>query len=167
MSTPYPNLLEPLDLGYVTLRNRVLMGSMHTGLEDAEADYPKLAAYFAERAAELGGAVAVTFWVFVLSVPLAAALLPGPEVVFLDEPFQGLDPINVERLRGLTAELHEQGKTIVLSTHQMNQVEELCDRVLMINHGKEVLYGDVKQIQTNFRRHSVQVSVEGELGDLR
>ena len=51
MSTPYPNLLEPLDLGYVTLRNRVLMGSMHTGLEDRARDYPRLAAYFAERAA--------------------------------------------------------------------------------------------------------------------
>ncbi len=51
MTEHYPNLLEPLDLGFVTLKNRVLMGSMHTGLEDKARDYPKLAAYFAERAA--------------------------------------------------------------------------------------------------------------------
>src|SRR5215470_724301 len=50
MDGPFPNLLAPLDLGFVTLRNRVLMGSMHTGLEDRARDYPKLAAYFAERA---------------------------------------------------------------------------------------------------------------------
>ena len=49
-ATPYPHLLAPLDLGFVKLRNRVLMGSMHTGLEDRARDYPKLAAYFAERA---------------------------------------------------------------------------------------------------------------------
>ena len=51
MSNEYPHLLEPLDLGFTTLKNRVLMGSMHTGLEDRGRDYPKLAAYFAERAA--------------------------------------------------------------------------------------------------------------------
>src|SRR5690606_29658614 len=50
-SRPYPHLLAPLDLGFTTLRNRVLMGSMHTGLEDRRRDFPKLAAYFAERAA--------------------------------------------------------------------------------------------------------------------
>ncbi|HSN89788.1 MAG TPA: NADPH-dependent 2,4-dienoyl-CoA reductase, partial [Anaeromyxobacteraceae bacterium] len=50
MPTPYPHLLAPLDLGFTTLRNRVLMGSMHTGLEDRRSDFPKLAAYFAERA---------------------------------------------------------------------------------------------------------------------
>ena len=51
MTQEYPNLLAPLDLGFMTLKNRVLMGSMHTGLEDRAKDYPKLAAYFAERAA--------------------------------------------------------------------------------------------------------------------
>ena len=51
MTTEYPTLLSPLDLGFLTLKNRVLMGSMHTGLEDRARDYPKLAAYFAERAA--------------------------------------------------------------------------------------------------------------------
>jgi 2,4-dienoyl-CoA reductase (NADPH2) len=50
LSSPYPHLLAPLDLGFTTLRNRVLMGSMHTGLEDRARDFPKLAAYFAERA---------------------------------------------------------------------------------------------------------------------
>ena len=50
MTTPFPHLLAPLDLGFTTLRNRVLMGSMHTGLEDRAGDFPKLAAYFAERA---------------------------------------------------------------------------------------------------------------------
>ncbi len=57
--TPYPHLFAPLDLGFTTLRNRVLMGSMHTGLEDHARDFPKLAAYFAERA-EGGAALLVT-----------------------------------------------------------------------------------------------------------
>ena len=58
-TNPYPHLLEPLDLGHTTLRNRVIMGSMHTGLEDRKRDFPKLAAYFAERA-KGGVALSVT-----------------------------------------------------------------------------------------------------------
>ena len=49
----------------------------------------------------------------------------------------------------------------------MNQVEELCDRVLMIDHGEEVLYGDLKQVKSKYRKHSVQVSIDGELGDFQ
>jgi ABC-2 type transport system ATP-binding protein len=62
--------------------------------------------------------------------------------------------------------LRDEGKAIILSTHQMNQVEELCDRVLMINHGSEVLYGSLKDIKAGFQKNSIQVSVVGEIGDL-
>ncbi len=84
----------------------------------------------------------------------------------MDEPFSGLDPVNTELMKNMVGKLRDEGKAIILSTHQMNQVEELCDRVLMINHGEEVLYGDLKQIKSRFKKHSVQVSVDGEFGDL-
>jgi ABC-2 type transport system ATP-binding protein len=79
-------------------------------------------------------------------IQIAATLVSDPDVVILDEPFTGLDPLNVRLAKMLLAEAKEQGKTIVLSTHQMNQVEELCDHLLMINHGNQVLYGDLSEI---------------------
>ncbi|HEC22866.1 MAG TPA: ATP-binding cassette domain-containing protein, partial [Chloroflexi bacterium] len=73
-----------------------------------------------------------------------ASLIHDPELLILDEPFQGLDPVNVELLKGLIRELQAQGKTIMLSAHQMNLVEALCDRILLINQGKSVLYGELE-----------------------
>jgi len=79
-------------------------------------------------------------------IQIAATLVSDPDVIILDEPFTGLDPLNVRLTKTLLAEAREQGKTIVLSTHQMNQVEELCDRLLMINEGNQVLYGRLDEI---------------------
>jgi len=86
-----------------------------------------------------------------------ACLVHDPAVIFLDEPFQGQDPINVERLKGFVAELHRQGKTVVLSTHQMNLVEALCDRILLINHGRAVLYGRLAEIKQRYASNTVLV----------
>ncbi|MGB3129592.1 MAG: DUF4162 domain-containing protein, partial [Dehalococcoidia bacterium] len=72
-----------------------------------------------------------------------------------DEPFAGLDPVNTELLKGFILELKGQGKSIILSTHIMNQVEELCDRVLMINKGQAVLYGSLSEIKSRFRNNSI------------
>jgi ABC-2 type transport system ATP-binding protein len=88
---------------------------------------------------------------------LAASLVHDPEVLFLDEPFQGLDPVNVERVKGLVAELHQEGKTIVLSSHQMNLVEALCDRILLINQGQAVLYGTLTEIKQAYAPNTVRV----------
>jgi len=88
---------------------------------------------------------------------VVAAIVHDPDLVFLDEPFQGLDPVNVERVKGVIADLRREGKTVVLSTHQMNLVEVLCDRILLINRGRSVLYGPLAEIKRQFAPHAVRV----------
>ncbi|MEE8385803.1 MAG: ATP-binding cassette domain-containing protein [Dehalococcoidia bacterium] len=90
---------------------------------------------------------------------LIASLVHDPEVLFLDEPFQGLDPVNVERVKGFVAEQHQEGKTIVLSSHQMNLVEALCDRILLMDRGRAVLYGSLEQIKREYAPNSIRVRV--------
>lgn len=96
-------------------------------------------------------------------IQLIVTIVHEPELIILDEPFSGLDPVNTELLRAMVAELRDNGAAIILSTHQMNQVEEICDRVLMIDHGRSVLYGTVAETTARFRRKSVLVEVDGEL----
>lgn len=93
-------------------------------------------------------------------------VIHSPEVVILDEPFSGLDPVNTELLRQMFFELRDQGKVIILSTHRMNEVEELCDRILMINNGEAVLYGGLKEIKAKYRSNTILLEHEGVLGDL-
>ena len=93
-------------------------------------------------------------------------ILHEPELIVLDEAFAGLDPVNVELLKGMVIDLQQQGKTIVLSTHQMNQVEELCDRISMIDHGRSVLYGNLTEIRSKYRKNTVIVETEDDLGPL-
>ena len=88
---------------------------------------------------------------------VVAAIVHDPDLVFLDEPFQGLDPVNVERVKGVIADLRREGKTVVLSTHQMNLVEVLCDRILLINRGRSVLYGPLADLKRQFAPHTVRV----------
>lgn len=73
----------------------------------------------------------------------------------MDEPFQGLDPINTELLKSILLEEQARGKTIILSTHNMNQVEKMCDRILLINHGQAVLYGSLSEIKADYAEHAV------------
>ena len=100
-------------------------------------------------------------------IQFIVTIIHDPELLILDEPFSGLDPVNTERMKRMIADLRDQHKAIILSTHQMNQVEELCDQVLMINLGEEVLFGDLKMVKSRFKRHSVQVNTSDEFGDLR
>ena len=95
-----------------------------------------------------------------------ASLIHDPELLILDEPFQGLDPVNVELLKGLIRELQAQGKTIMLSAHQMNLVEALCDRILLINQGKSVLYGELEAIKRNYAPHTVRLRTDARLDAL-
>ena len=99
-------------------------------------------------------------------IQFIVTIIHDPKLLILDEPFSGLDPVNTELLKSIVGSLRDSGKAVILCTHQMNQVEELCDRVLMINQGKAVLYGDLNEIKKKHRKSSVQVSVEGTLGDL-
>lgn len=100
-------------------------------------------------------------------VQFVASLVHDPELLILDEPFQGLDPVNVEMIKGLIRELQAAGKTVVLSAHQMNLVEELCDRIVLINRGHAVLYGDLADIKREFAPHAVRVQAsDNASGDL-
>jgi ABC-2 type transport system ATP-binding protein len=93
-------------------------------------------------------------------------IIHEPELVILDEAFSGLDPVNTEMLKDIIIELRDRGKAVIMSTHQMNQVEELCDRILMVNNGRAVLYGNLKEIKAKYRTNSVLVDVEGQLEDV-
>jgi ABC-2 type transport system ATP-binding protein len=90
-------------------------------------------------------------------------ILHDPDLVVLDEPFQGLDPVNLELIQEMIAALPAQGKTVVLSTHMMNQVERLCDRILLIDHGRSVLYGQIDEIKTRFANNAVILRTAGHL----
>jgi ABC-2 type transport system ATP-binding protein len=99
-------------------------------------------------------------------IQFIVTIIHDPELVVLDEPFAGLDPVNTELLKGMVGELRSQGKAVILSTHQMNQVEELCDRILMVNNGRAVLYGNLTEIKARYRGNSVLLDLEGELGEV-
>ncbi len=91
-------------------------------------------------------------------VQLAASVIHDPELVILDEPFQGLDPVNTEMVRGLIRELRGQGKTIVLSAHEMSLVEMLCERIALIHHGRAVLNGRLTDIKQQFSPNAIEIS---------
>jgi ABC-2 type transport system ATP-binding protein len=84
-----------------------------------------------------------------------AAIVHDPALLIMDEPFQGLDPVNTELLKSILMEEQARGKTIILSTHNMNQVEEMCNRILLIDHGKAVLYGPIGEIKAQHAEHAV------------
>jgi ABC-2 type transport system ATP-binding protein len=97
---------------------------------------------------------------------LVATLVHDPELVILDEPFLGLDPISTEQVKELIRDLRERGKTVVLSTHQMNQVERMCDRILLIDEGQRVLYGPLEEVKARYAEHAVLVRCRDPLEDL-
>jgi ABC-2 type transport system ATP-binding protein len=90
-----------------------------------------------------------------------------PDLIILDEPFANLDPVNTELIKQIVRDLQREGKTIIFSTHRMNEVEELCDRVLMIHRGRSVLNGYLKEIQNEYRDNAVIVQSDAPLDDLR
>jgi ABC-2 type transport system ATP-binding protein len=94
---------------------------------------------------------------------IISTILHRPKLVIMDEPFAALDPLNVQLVKNLIRELRQQGMTIIMSTHQMHLVEELCDRILLINQGRDVLYGALEEIQKPFSGHAVLVEVQGNL----
>ena len=86
-----------------------------------------------------------------------------PDLIILDEPFSGLDPVNTQLLKDMIRELKNRGKTIIMSTHLMNDIEELCDRLLMINKGRAVLYGSVAEVKSKYRNNAVLIETKGDL----
>ena len=96
-------------------------------------------------------------------VQIAATLLSEPDVCVLDEPTTGLDPVNVRLVQDLLIERRRNGQTTILSTHQMNQVEALCDRVALINQGRLMVYGAVDEVRRRYSRPEVRVHASGTL----
>ncbi len=94
------------------------------------------------------------------------AVLHRPELVILDEPFSGLDPLNAGLLERLVVELRKSGSTVVFSTHQMNQAERLCDRIVLINQGRRVIEGRVNDVRARFAGRIVLIDGDGDLAPL-
>jgi ABC-2 type transport system ATP-binding protein len=95
-------------------------------------------------------------------VQFIGAILHDPRLIIMDEPFAGLDPANAVALKDVLLELAKKGKTILLSTHRMDQVERLCQSICLINHGRAVLEGDLNQIKARYGRRHVQIKYEGD-----
>jgi ABC-2 type transport system ATP-binding protein len=95
-------------------------------------------------------------------VQFIAAILHGPEVLLMDEPFTGLDPVNLSLLRDAFVELRDEGRTIVFSTHQMEAAEALCEAVAIVDHGRLVASGTLGDLKRASRARTVRLGVEGE-----
>ena len=98
-------------------------------------------------------------------VQFVVTIAHDPGLIILDEPFAGLDPVNSRLLKDTIKDLRAEGKAIILSTHRMYEVEEMCDRLFMINKGARLLYGGLDEIRRQFRSHAVIVESETPLPD--
>lgn len=99
-------------------------------------------------------------------IQFITAVLHDPDLLILDEPFSGLDPINVELLKDIVLELKRAGKTIIFSTHQMEVAERICDDICLLNRSQKVFEGSLREIKSSFGRNSVAVRCEGGDGVL-
>jgi ABC-2 type transport system ATP-binding protein len=90
-------------------------------------------------------------------------VLHRPELIIIDEPFTALDPVNTQLVKDLMRELRKDGAAILMSTHQMHQVEELCDRIVLIDDGRNVLYGELDEIRRRYSGHAVLVRALGDI----
>lgn len=100
-------------------------------------------------------------------VQFITSVIHEPDLLILDEPFSGLDPVNVETMKEVILEQKSGNKTIILSTHQMEIAEELCDDVCMINRSVKVLDGKLREIRRSFSRNAVALRLEGNDGLLK
>jgi ABC-2 type transport system ATP-binding protein len=99
-------------------------------------------------------------------IQFAAAVLHEPELVVLDEPFTGLDPINTRLLKSLILEQRDRGATVVLSTHRMDQVEQMCESICLIHQGRAVLDGLLSDIKASYGESTIKLAYDGPSGSL-
>ena len=97
---------------------------------------------------------------------IIVTLLHDPDLIIIDEPFSGLDPVNTRLVKTILDEQREKGKAIIMSTHQMYQVEALCNRIVLINRGRTVLYGQVNEIKRNFAGNAIIIQGQGNFEQL-
>ncbi|HUS14365.1 MAG TPA: ATP-binding cassette domain-containing protein [Chloroflexia bacterium] len=95
-------------------------------------------------------------------IQFLAAILHDPEILIMDEPFSGLDPVNEHVLKDALLEMHRRGKTIIFSTHEMATVEEICEEIAIINRGRIVVAGNVRQIKRAAGRKVVQLALDND-----
>jgi ABC-2 type transport system ATP-binding protein len=95
-------------------------------------------------------------------IQFIAALLHEPDLIIMDEPFSGLDPVNASLLMDTLVDLRKQGKTILFSTHRMDQVEKVCDAIALISRGHLVLSGGMREVKSRYPRNRVQVTFDGD-----
>ena len=94
-------------------------------------------------------------------VQFIISIIHNPELLIVDELFSGLDPVNQDLFKSILEELVADGMSILLSSHRMNMVEELCDRIFLINEGKRVLYGNLNEIKNNYEQKKVEITYNG------
>ena len=99
-------------------------------------------------------------------IQFISCVLHEPDLLILDEPFSGLDPVNVELLKEIVLELKGANKTIIFSTHQMEVAEQICDDICLINRSRKVLDGSIREVKRGFSRHAVMLRIEGGNGVL-
>lgn len=99
-------------------------------------------------------------------IQLLAALIHDPDLIVLDEPFSGLDPVNAELIRKLISELVQEGKYIVMSSHQMSTVEEFCENLVMLHNGQTILRGNLKRIKAGYGHTNLLVRTVGDVTPL-
>jgi ABC-2 type transport system ATP-binding protein len=99
-------------------------------------------------------------------IQLIASLLHKPSLLILDEPFSGLDPVNVEMLKSAILDFQKQGATIVFSSHRMDHVEELCDNMTIMDQGKVVVGGSIREVKRSFGKQNVRIKMDSDLTSL-
>ena len=152
--------------GLTVSRNLEYFGTLK-GLTRADArtraasilDTLRMSEYSARKMSELSRGMSQM-------IQVGATVLHEPRLMILDEPFSSLDPLNVRLVKELLSDMRSKDTAIVLSTHQMNQVEELCDRVLMINRGEVVLYGTLAEVRSSTGQSSIFVESRGSTDGL-
>jgi len=148
------------------LEHLSFLGELH-GLTGKEAR--RRAADWLERlglADRAGGKVEELSKGMQQKIQLAGTVIHEPEILILDEPFSGLDPINQGLFKDLLSDYQKQGKTILFSTHVMEQAEKLCDHICLIARGREVLSGELAAIKRRFGGHVYRLRARGETGAL-
>ncbi len=139
----------------------VFLGALH-GLSEAEADRRarewldrfELGEWSEKKVNELSKGMQQ-------KVQFIASVIHRPQLVILDEPFSGLDPVNAATVKDIMLEMRDKGSTIILSTHRMEQVEKMCDSICLINHGRNVLDGDLRAIKQSYGKNTLQIEFTG------
>jgi ABC-2 type transport system ATP-binding protein len=140
----------------------IFIGELH-GLSPAESkrralawgDRLEIAQAFQKKTKELSKGMQQ-------KIQFIATLLHEPELIIMDEPSSGLDPVNARLLEDTLVDLRKQGRTILFSTHRMDQVEKLCDNICLVNKGRAVLNGNLREIKKRYGHNRVQIAFDGQ-----